>query len=257
MGKRVAAILLMVMMCASSIYATSYYYDDLNRLIRVEYDSGVCIQYQYDQAGNIVKVITTGGKQEGTGKTTNEDSSGGAQESPNNKQDKNSGEQLPNNQGSQTNTQKNREENKEGNKEGNKDEKQESNENKNQVIFSLNQKVLWLNGEKINIDTATYISKNNRLMVPVRYMAYALNISQDKIKWDKNSRVITILGEKKIEITIGQPYMLVDSKKVMLNECAAIKDGRTFLPIGDICGAFGLQYLWDNKQKQLTVYSKR
>ncbi len=232
-----------------SIYAASYYYDDLNRLIRVEYDSGVCIQYQYDQAGNIVKVITTGGKQKPIIKPSEEENNtGNGGNTNNNEQDKTTPGEVEDNKGSNTDTIEKQEDK--------DDEQQSSNQTKHQVIFSLNQKVLWLNGEEINIDTATYISKNNRLMVPVRYIAYALNISQDQIKWDKSSRTVTILGERKIVITIGQEYMLVDSKKVMLNECAVIKDGRTFLPIGDICRAFNLQYTWDNTLKQLTVYSE-
>lgn len=232
-----------------SIYAASYYYDDLNRLIRVEYDSGVCIQYQYDQAGNIVKVITTGGKEQPIIKPSEEeDNKGNEESSNNNEQDETSAGQSESNKESNTNTQENQNDN--------NNEQQNSNQEKHEVIFSLNQKVLWLNGEEISIDTATYISKNNRLMVPVRYIAYALNIPQNQIKWDGQSRVVTILGERKIEITVGREYMLVDSQKVMLNECAVIKDGRTFLPIGDICRAFNLQYTWDNTLKQLTVYSE-
>nr|WP_269438222.1 S-layer homology domain-containing protein [Phosphitispora fastidiosa] len=36
--------------------ATTYTYDDLNRLISVEYDSGKKVNYTYDSAGNITKI---------------------------------------------------------------------------------------------------------------------------------------------------------------------------------------------------------
>jgi len=40
----------------STVYAVSYTYDNLNRLIAVHYDSGQSIFYQYDAAGNILSV---------------------------------------------------------------------------------------------------------------------------------------------------------------------------------------------------------
>ncbi len=40
--------------------AAEYVYDDLNRLIRVMYDSGKWVNYAYDAAGNILSITTTG-----------------------------------------------------------------------------------------------------------------------------------------------------------------------------------------------------
>jgi YD repeat-containing protein len=40
--------------------AAQYTYDNLNRLVRVEYDNGAAIEYQYDSTGNRTqRVITT------------------------------------------------------------------------------------------------------------------------------------------------------------------------------------------------------
>lgn len=41
-----------------SVYADTYEYDELNRLIKVTYDSGEIIQYTYDSGGNILKITT-------------------------------------------------------------------------------------------------------------------------------------------------------------------------------------------------------
>lgn len=244
--KKVNTIFLVIFMMSgmTNIYGAEYYYDDLNRLVCVEYDSGICIQYEYDQAGNIVKVITSGGQDEEIKKPDEGD------ENEENEDD--------NNHPSQEQTESNKENtNNQGNKENDSsidNGMENQNKIKNKVVFTLNQKKLWLNGEEMPIDTSPFISKNNRLMVPIRYIAYALNISQEQIKWNSQLKTATISGEKEITITVGQDYMLVDSKKVMLHEKAVIKEGRTFLPIGDICRALELQYTWDNTLKQLTVY---
>ena len=37
-------------------YATDYEYDDLDRLIKVDYDDGETVIYTYDSAGNIINI---------------------------------------------------------------------------------------------------------------------------------------------------------------------------------------------------------
>ncbi|MEK8021801.1 MAG: carboxypeptidase regulatory-like domain-containing protein, partial [Candidatus Parabeggiatoa sp.] len=39
--------------------AANYVYDDLNRLIKVVYDSGKILDYSYDAGGNILSITTT------------------------------------------------------------------------------------------------------------------------------------------------------------------------------------------------------
>jgi YD repeat-containing protein len=43
---------------ASLAGAIDYTYDDLNRLLRVEYDDGTVIEYVYDEVGNRVQRVT-------------------------------------------------------------------------------------------------------------------------------------------------------------------------------------------------------
>jgi len=44
--------LLFISFLNSYAVTTNYVYDELNRLIRVEYENGTVIEYIYDQAGN-------------------------------------------------------------------------------------------------------------------------------------------------------------------------------------------------------------
>ncbi|MDD5154149.1 MAG: RHS repeat protein [Desulfovibrionales bacterium] len=45
---------------ASLAGAIDYTYDDLNRLLRVEYDDGTVIEYVYDEVGNRVQLCRVG-----------------------------------------------------------------------------------------------------------------------------------------------------------------------------------------------------
>ena len=104
------------------------------------------------------------------------------------------------------------------------------------------------------MDAAIFVSKNNRLMVPIRYITYVLSLSPEQIIWDQNNKQVVIQGEKQIVLGINKDYMLVNGEKVKLSEKAQVIDGRTYLPIGDICRVFELKYNWNNTEKQLVIY---
>jgi YD repeat-containing protein len=59
MLKKTLLILIMWLLSFTSITAIQYTYDNLNRLIRVEYDNGSIIEYQYDGAGNRIQKAVT------------------------------------------------------------------------------------------------------------------------------------------------------------------------------------------------------
>jgi YD repeat-containing protein len=44
---------------SSSCYAIDYTYDELHRLVKVEYESGQTIHYQYDAGGNLLSASET------------------------------------------------------------------------------------------------------------------------------------------------------------------------------------------------------
>ena len=246
------------------VQAETYTYDDLNRLTKVTYESGVVIEYTYDQAGNIIGVTTTGG-------TKKEDSNSGnnGNQGNNNEGSGNSGNQGNNNGNNEGNRNQGNNNGGSGNSEnqgnnngnsGNSGNQNNNNENNGngpkytKLLFTLKNKVLEIDDQKIEMDASVFVSKNNRLMVPIRYITYVLNISPDQIIWDKNNKQAVIQGEKQIKIGINKDYMLVNGEQVKLSEKAQVIDGRTYLPIGDICRAFELKYSWDNTLKQLLIY---
>lgn len=64
--KKILQFLLLVLTCSiaahsfGALTSQSLQYDDLNRLIGVDYGNGIAIQYNYDEAGNITLVTAQG-----------------------------------------------------------------------------------------------------------------------------------------------------------------------------------------------------
>jgi YD repeat-containing protein len=60
--KKILQFLLLVLICSiaahsfGALTSQSLQYDDLNRLIGVDYGNGIAIQYNYDEAGNVTLV---------------------------------------------------------------------------------------------------------------------------------------------------------------------------------------------------------
>lgn len=55
----ILSFLFLLFACSAMADTVTYYYDELNRLIRVEYSNGKVIEYSYDAAGNrLTKNVT-------------------------------------------------------------------------------------------------------------------------------------------------------------------------------------------------------
>lgn len=239
----------------SNILAITYTYDDLNRLIKVEYESGTIIEYEYDSAGNITQVTTK--SKNGTiseGNKNNDDNTEPDRKKEKDESSKDNVHEEKESSNLSKKDEKNHEEERKDIDQNSVDKKQqEQYKQNNHVVMKLNDQYMIVNGKKIKIDAKIFISKNNRLMVPVRYIAYALGIDSDQIIWNSEEKSITIQGKKEVKLSIGKEYMLVDGQVMQLNEQVQIINGRTYLPIGDLCKCFEVQYSWDNIEKQLTI----
>ena len=107
--------------------------------------------------------------------------------------------------------------------------------------------------EANTMDIEPYI-KNDRTYVPVRYLAYALGVSEGGISWDgKAQRVGIFKGENNIALTIGSNAMLASGKTVIMDVPPEITRGRTMLPARWVAEALGAEVEWDKKTGEVTI----
>lgn len=111
---------------------------------------------------------------------------------------------------------------------------------KTMVQLTIGSATAYVNGAAHTLDAAP-INRNNRTMLPVRFLANAFGIADDGIAWDGATSTATLTGsEVKISITIGASYMTVNGEKVALDSPALIENSRTYLPVRAIANALGV-----------------
>ncbi|MFI3230987.1 MAG: peptidylprolyl isomerase, partial [bacterium] len=132
----------------------------------------------------------------------------------------------------------------------------------NSVIkIQINSTNASINGTSQELDVSPYLSNGNT-MIPLRFMANALGVSDDDISYDYTTKEVKIKYDNKvISCTIGSTSLSIFSELdnsstsyTMLNNASAeLIDNRTFIPVRAICEAFGLDVDWDNDTQTVTL----
>ena len=127
---------------------------------------------------------------------------------------------------------------------------------KTEVKLTIGSTTAYINGKAQTLDAAP-INRNNRTMLPVRFLANAFGVANEGIKWDAATRTATLTnGEVTIVVTIDAPSMTVNGKTVALDSPAIIENNRTYLPVRAIANALGVaneNIKWDGATNTATL----
>jgi len=96
-----------------------------------------------------------------------------------------------------------------------------------------------------------FIDENSRTLVPFNKTLTAYGATVD---WNGENRIAT--AEKdgiKVEVPIGQNYIIVNGEQKAIDTAAKIVNNRTFLPIKAVVEAFGSQVEWDQDLKTVVI----
>ncbi len=114
-----------------------------------------------------------------------------------------------------------------------------------------------VNGQAVEktMDVAPMVHQG-RTVLPARMISELLGVD---VKFDQKSKTANFMyGEAKVQLTLGQKFMLVNGEKAALSADILNKDGRILLPVTDIQKAFAKLGLtanvsWDADTKSVTV----
>ncbi|MBR5011755.1 MAG: copper amine oxidase N-terminal domain-containing protein, partial [Clostridia bacterium] len=124
------------------------------------------------------------------------------------------------------------------------------------VELTIGSAKAYINGVAQTLDAAP-INRNNRTMLPVRFLANAFGVNNDGIKWDAATRTATLSNATTtIVVTIDAPTMTVNGETVALDSPAIIESNRTYLPVRAIANALGVSnnnIIWDGATSTATL----
>lgn len=134
------------------------------------------------------------------------------------------------------------------------------------VKLQIGSTTAYTNGVESTIDAAPFQDSSWNTMVPVRFIATALGISDDNITYDSNTQKVTIInGDTTISFTVGNTQLtkttitrsgnstLTSTEYSTMSTSAVIIDGRTYVPVRAISEAFGVNVGWDDATKTVTL----
>ncbi|MBQ9134246.1 MAG: copper amine oxidase N-terminal domain-containing protein, partial [Clostridia bacterium] len=119
-----------------------------------------------------------------------------------------------------------------------------------ELKMTLGKTAYTLNGETKTMDVAPII-RNERTMLPVRYVAEALGA---EIAWDGATSTATLkTADTEIKITVGAKDATVNGKSVALDSPAFIENDRTYMPVRFVAETLGGTVAWDGATSTATI----
>ncbi|MBQ4598904.1 MAG: copper amine oxidase N-terminal domain-containing protein [Clostridia bacterium] len=119
-----------------------------------------------------------------------------------------------------------------------------------ELKMTLGKTTYTLNGETKTMDVAPII-RNERTMLPVRYVAEALGA---EIAWDGATSTATLkTADTEIKITVGAANATVNGKSVALDSPAFIENDRTYMPVRFVAETLGGTVAWDGATSTATI----
>ena len=119
------------------------------------------------------------------------------------------------------------------------------------AAFTINSDKYVVNGEEKTMNGGVPYILNGRTMMPVRYVSEAFGIEGDNVLF--NNGVVTLFaGNRIIQLTNGSNVAVVNGVSITMEQAVTIKEGRTYIPVGEVGRLLGVNVSWDNATKTAT-----
>lgn len=118
-----------------------------------------------------------------------------------------------------------------------------------EVWFFPNESGYGKNMVSYTMDATSFI-QDNRMYVPVRYLAESLGLASGNILY-KDS-VVTLKGDIEVKLVIGEPAIYINGFKNDIDVAPVIRDSRTYLPARYVAEAYGFKVEWDGVKSIIT-----
>ena len=139
---------------------------------------------------------------------------------------------------------------------------------KTKAVFKIGEAKYSLDKNDVTMDGAPFIDANNRTMLPIRYVANALKVSDDGISYNNATRTATIVkasSKTKVKITTGEKMIAVSKNDGTLQQADGVipmdtvavnRGGRIYVPARYIAEAFEAEVVWNQSDKTIEISYK-
>ena len=124
----------------------------------------------------------------------------------------------------------------------------------NQSVFPAGGDVYILNSHQRKMDAVCFI-ENNRVFVPVRYLAYACELPGEGVTWNELSQTVMLKGRNQVlMLKVGSNRLDTAEGPVEMDVVPQVIAGRIYLPARWVAQYFGYTVEWDAPAKAVLVY---
>ncbi|MCL2707619.1 MAG: copper amine oxidase N-terminal domain-containing protein [Defluviitaleaceae bacterium] len=116
-----------------------------------------------------------------------------------------------------------------------------------EAIVMIGRMAITVNGVDMPINAPAMI-ENNRTIMPLRFVSYALGLNSENLIWDALNQTVTVVnGDDTIMFVIGSDVMYINGVPFgeTMDVPAQIKPGGvTYIPLAYLATALGVDYIW-------------
>ncbi|WP_211204555.1 copper amine oxidase N-terminal domain-containing protein [Ammonifex degensii] len=124
---------------------------------------------------------------------------------------------------------------------------------KRKVVFTVGSTRYQVGSEEREMDVAPYI-KEGRIYAPVRYLAYAVGLTEERIFWNSEDFTVTLLtGKRVVQFKVGQRGYVLQGIYVPMDAAPEIVNGRVMVPYRYLAQALGFQVSWDPVKQAIII----
>ena len=137
------------------------------------------------------------------------------------------------------------------------------------VTFVIGQPTYWVNDQAFSMDAVPFLS-SGRSFVPLRYLAYALNVAPENISWDGATGTVTLkttIDSAYFEIRLGvhNRYLsvikrvqsgeaqVVTSVTLPMDVAPLLLEGRVYLPARYVAETLGYKVSWEEEGQKVII----
>lgn len=123
--------------------------------------------------------------------------------------------------------------------------------------FKVGSLTYTVEGVVWQMDSAPY-QDQDRVYVPIRYLAYGLGLTDDGISWDSKSQEVTLTKDGTVvKLSVGSELLLINDEMARMDVLPQINNSRVMLPARWVAEAFGATVSWSEETQTVTItYTK-